>query len=248
MRVVVVGASSGLGRCIAVHLGQKGDRVALLARRKDRLEAAAKEAGPGAVPIACDVRSTDSCRTAIDEVVGALGGIDALVFATGVGTLGRIEELDVDTWRQTLDTNVIGASLITTAALPHLKVTSGVAAYLSSVQAGHGPVWPGLSSYAVSKAALDRLVDAWRAEHPSVGFTRVTVGECGGGEGDAQSGFTTGWDADLAGELAPGWITKGLMSGLLMDVQDLLRVLDAVLPLGANASIPSVTVMPRHQT
>ncbi len=248
MRTVVVGASSGLGRCIAAHLGQKGDRVALLARRKDRLDAAAEEAGLGAIPIVCDVTSADACRGAIEQVVGELGGIDALVFATGVGTLGRIEDLDVDTWRQTLDTNVIGASLITAAALPHLKETRGVAAYLSSVQAGLGPVWPGLSSYAVSKAALDRLVDAWRAEHPSVGFTRVTVGECGGGEGDAQSGFATGWDPELAGELASGWISKGLMSGLLMDVGDLLRVLDAILPLGADASIPTVTVMPRHQT
>ena len=49
-RVVVVGASSGLGRCVAIGLGQRGDKVALLARRKDRLDAAAEEAGPTPSP------------------------------------------------------------------------------------------------------------------------------------------------------------------------------------------------------
>ena len=64
--------------------------------------------------------------------------------------------------------------------------SGGTAAYLSSVSASLTPPWPGLGAYAVSKAALDKLVEAWRAEHPHVGFTRVVVGDCGGGEGDAQ--------------------------------------------------------------
>ena len=54
MRVIVVGASSGLGRCIAVGLAQRGAQVALMARRRERLVAAAEEAGNGAVAIACD--------------------------------------------------------------------------------------------------------------------------------------------------------------------------------------------------
>jgi NADP-dependent 3-hydroxy acid dehydrogenase YdfG len=62
MRTVVVGASSGLGRCIAIGLGQRGAKVALLARRKDKLAAAAKEAGGGAVAIVCDVTDPSSCR------------------------------------------------------------------------------------------------------------------------------------------------------------------------------------------
>ena len=60
MRTVVVGASSGLGRCIAVGLGRRGARVALLARRQERLVEAAREAGPEAVAIACDVTQPSS--------------------------------------------------------------------------------------------------------------------------------------------------------------------------------------------
>ena len=54
-RTVVVGASSGLGRCIGIGLAQRGDQVALLARRRERIEAAAKEAGPAAIAVECDI-------------------------------------------------------------------------------------------------------------------------------------------------------------------------------------------------
>lgn len=247
MRAVVVGASSGLGRCIATHLGQEGASVALLARRKDRLADAAAEAGAGAVAIACDVTDESSCRSAIGEAAGTLGGIDSLVYAAGVGSLQRIADIHADAWRWAFETNVIGASLITAAAVPHLEASSGVAAYLSSVQSSMTPPWPGMATYSVSKAALDKLVEAWRAEHPKVGFTRVVVGECAGGEGASQSGFATDWDGELASEVMPQWIARNYMTGLLMEVDELLRVMDNVLALGATASIPSVTIMPRHQ-
>ena len=81
------------------------------------------------------------------------------------------------------DTNVIGAAQITTAALPHLTATKGTAMYLSSVSVSLTPPWPGLGAYVVSKAALDKLVEAWRVEEPSVNFTRCIVGHCGGGAG-----------------------------------------------------------------
>src|SRR5262245_57922986 len=63
-RVAVIGASGGLGRCIAIGLAQRGARVALLARRRTRLEDAAKEAGPGSVAIECDITDEASCRSA----------------------------------------------------------------------------------------------------------------------------------------------------------------------------------------
>ncbi len=246
MRVVVVGASSGLGRCIAVGLGRRGEQVALLARRKDRLEDAAAEAGPGAVAVACDVTDEESCRAAITGAAGALGGIDGLVYATGIGPLVRLADTDAATWRRTFDTNVIGASLVTAAALPHLAASQGTAAYLSSISASHTPPWPGLGAYAVSKAALDKLVEAWRAEHPQIGFTRVTVGDCAGGEGDAMTGFNADWDMDLVTEVAPIWLAREYIAGALLEVDELVRVVESVLRLGSSASIPSVTVVPRR--
>jgi NAD(P)-dependent dehydrogenase (short-subunit alcohol dehydrogenase family) len=247
VKAVVVGASSGLGRCIGVGLARRGNDVALLARRYDRLVNAAKEAGAGALAIACDVTDSSSCQAAIYEAARALEGIDALVYATGVGPLARLVDIDADAWRNTLETNVIGAALVTGAALPYLTSSGGVAAYLSSVSASVTPPWPGLGAYSVSKAALDKLVEAWRNEYPKVGFTRVVVGDCAGGEGDSLSGFASGWDRALAGKLYPLWLERNYMSGSLLDVEILVRVVETVLQCGAAASVPSVTVLPRPQ-
>ena len=244
MRTVVVGASSGLGRCIGIGLAQRGAQTALLARRQQRLEGAAKEAGPGTLAITCDVTDTDSCRSALNQAADGLGGIDALVYAPGVGPLVRLADMDADTWRYVFDTNVIGAALMTAAALPYLTESSGTAVYLSSVSASVTPPWPGLGAYAVSKAALDTLVEAWRAEHPSVGFSRVVVGECMGGEGDSVPGFADGWDQDLAAEVMPLWFARNYMSGSFVGVEDLINVVDTVLRHDGVA-ISSVTVAPR---
>jgi len=245
VRTVVVGASSGLGRCIGIGLAQRGARVALLARRRERLEAAAREAGSGTLAIACDVTDETSCRSGIVEAATELGGIDALVYTPAVGPLARLVDTDAQTWRRVFDTNVTGAAVVTAAAIPYLTDTAGVAVYLSSVSASLTPPWPGLGAYIVSKAALDKLVDAWRAEHPDVAFTRLVVGDCAGGEGDAQTGFTTGWDPDLAAELAPIWVERRYISGSLIAVEQLVDVVDAVLHSGATLSMPSVTVAPR---
>jgi NADP-dependent 3-hydroxy acid dehydrogenase YdfG len=245
VRTVILGASSGLGRCIGIGLAQRGARVALLARRRGRLDDAAKEAGSGAVAVTCDVTDEASCRSAIAEAAAELGGIDALVYTTGIGPLARLADTDAETWRRVFDTNVTGAALATAAALPHLTAAAGTAVYLSSVSASLTPPWPGLGAYVVSKAALDKLVEAWRVEHPDVGFTRLTVGDCGGGEGDSRTGFADGWDPQLAAELAPVWMARSYLSGSLIDVEHLVAVVESVLRGGATLSMPSVTVAPR---
>jgi NAD(P)-dependent dehydrogenase (short-subunit alcohol dehydrogenase family) len=245
VRAVIVGASSGLGRCIGIGLAQRGARVALLARRRERLERAAREAGSGALAIECDVTDAGSCRAAIAAAANELGGIDALVYAPAVGHLARLVDIDADTWRRSFDTNVIGAAMVTAAAIPHLSAAEGRAVYLSSVSASLTPPWPGLGAYVVSKAALDKLVEAWRAEHAAVGFTRLVVGDCGGGTGESQTGFTQGWDPALGAELGPIWVQRGLLSGALIDVEDLVGVVDAILRTGPTVSLLSVTVAPR---
>lgn len=219
--------------------------MALLARRRERLDDAAKDAGPGTIAIACDVTDETSSRAAIAEAAAALGGIDALVYAPGIGPLLRLVDTDAGTWRKVFDTNVIGASLVTRAALDQLRESHGTAVYLSSVSASMTPPWPGLGAYAVSKAALDKLVEAWRAEHPDVAFTRLVVGDCGGGEGDSMTEFASGWDTELAAEVMPEWMSRKYLAGSLIDVEHLVDMVDAVLRGGASMAVPSITVAPR---
>jgi len=245
VRTVVVGASSGLGRCIGVGLAQRGAHVALMARRRGRLDDAAKEAGPGTLVVECDVTDEGSCKAAVAEAAEGLGGIDALVYAPGIGPLVKLVDTDADTWRRVFETNVTGAALVTAAAIPHLTESAGAAIYLSSVSASQTPPWPGLGAYAVSKAALDKLVDAWRAEHPDVGFTRVIVGDCAGGEGDARTQFNEGWDMEVAAEVVPTWLSRNYIIGNLMDVDRMVAMVHALLKDGATLSVPSITLAPR---
>jgi NAD(P)-dependent dehydrogenase (short-subunit alcohol dehydrogenase family) len=246
MRVVVVGASSGLGRCLGIGLAQRGARVALLARRQELIDSAVAEAGDGALAVPCDVTDDGSCRAAIDRVVEELGGIDALLYCTGMGVLSKIEDLEPAIWEQVFATNVIGASQITRLALPHLRDANGAAAYLSSVSASLTSPWPGLASYTVTKAALDKLVEAWRAEHPEIGFTRIIVGECAGGEGEGVSQLMAEWDGDLTMEMFPVWSARGLITDKLMDVDHFVGAVDNVLRSGATTTIPSIAITPRR--
>lgn len=239
-RTVVVGASSGLGRCIGVGLAQRGHQVALLARRRDRIETAAREAGPDAFAVECDVTDQASAQSGIEAAARALGGIDNLVYSPAISPLAPLAQTDAQTWRHVFDTNVIGASLVTAAAVPHLSTASGKVIYLSSDAGTFGPPWPGLGAYGVSKAALERLVEAWRAEHPGIGFTNLIVGECAGGEGDAQTGMNAGWDRELAMQAYPLWVSRGCMPGRLMPVADLVEVVHTILRTNASTSMPVV--------
>lgn len=244
-RVVVVGASSGLGRCIALGLAKRGSQVAMLARRLGRLEAAAQEAGDGAYPIACDVTDETSCRNAVDQAAVALGGIDGLVYSTGVITIMPVEELGAAAWARLFATNVTGASLVTAAALPHLAAAGGSAVYLSSVSASVGPPWPFLGGYAASKAALDKMIEAWRVEHPDVGFTRLVMGDCLGGEGDSATGSLAGNDPGHIGRAVDEWQRLGYLTGHFIDVEDLVDVTVSTLNCGLSSAIPSLTLVPR---
>jgi NAD(P)-dependent dehydrogenase (short-subunit alcohol dehydrogenase family) len=245
LRVAVVGASSGLGRCIGTGLAQRGAHVALLARRYDRLAVAAKEAGNGAVAVACDVTIAANCQKAMSEVVGELGGLDALVYTSGVGVLAPLREVTAEQWEQLFATNVTGASLVTAAAAPHLAAAAGSAVYLSSLSASYTTPWPMLGSYAVTKAALDKLVEAWRIEYPEIGFTRLAVGDSLGGTGDAQTEFNKSWDPKALETAIRYWMDNKYMLGGLVDAEHLVHVVNAVIRCGNSSFIPYLTLAPR---
>ena len=107
MRVLVVGASAGIGRAIAVEVARAGARVAVAARRADRLAELAGELDQ-AFPVALDVSDPASCRAGVAEAVEVLDSLDALVYAVGTATLTRVADVDAELWRKTFETNVTG--------------------------------------------------------------------------------------------------------------------------------------------
>lgn len=200
-RVLIVGASSGIGRTLGLQAAAEGARVAFAARRGELVAAAAADAGPGAVGLTCDARDEGSCRAVVADAVDALGGLDALVYATAIDRLVRIADAGADTWHDTFATNVFGAGLVTAAALPHLREAKGRAVYVSASSVDR-PL-PGMGVSAASKAALETMVRAWQSEHPDLCFATVRVGSALG------TGVTDSWDRDLLVELSATWGALG---------------------------------------
>jgi NADP-dependent 3-hydroxy acid dehydrogenase YdfG len=120
---LVTGASSGIGEATSLALAEEGAAVALVARRKDRLEALAERVGAGggtAVVIAADVREQQEAERAVATAVAELGRLDTLVNNAGVMLLGPIVGAPIEEWRQMVELNLLGLLYCTHAALPHL--------------------------------------------------------------------------------------------------------------------------------
>jgi NADP-dependent 3-hydroxy acid dehydrogenase YdfG len=118
---LVTGASSGIGEATAAVLAQEGARVALVARRKDRLEALAERiGGKGSLVIESDVTNPDQAAGAVERTVSEMGRLDILVNNAGVMLLGPIMDAPVEEWERMVQVNLLGLLYCTHAALPHL--------------------------------------------------------------------------------------------------------------------------------
>ena len=118
---LVTGASSGIGEATAVALAEEGAFVALVARRKDRLEALAERIGQDqSLVIEADVTDPDQARQAVDRTVATQGRLDTLVNNAGVMLLGPIVGAPIEEWQRMVHLNVLGLLYCTHAALPHL--------------------------------------------------------------------------------------------------------------------------------
>ena len=121
---LVTGASSGIGEATAVALAAAGARVAVAARRRERLDALVErigKAGGEAVAITADVADPDGATRMVDEACERLGQLDILVNNAGVMYLEPTAEADLKRWRHMLELNVLGLIAASQAALPGMR-------------------------------------------------------------------------------------------------------------------------------
>jgi NADP-dependent 3-hydroxy acid dehydrogenase YdfG len=172
---VITGASSGIGAATARALAKHGYRLALLARRVERLEELAGELGEAAVAIAADVTDRESMVAAADQVKHDLGGADLLVNNAGVMLLGPFGTEQRNEARQMVEVNLLGAMTATEVFLDQLRDGGGDLVNISSV-AGR-TARAGNAAYAATKWGMNGWSEALRQElQPDI---RVTVIEPG---------------------------------------------------------------------
>lgn len=164
--VVITGASSGLGEATARHLAQQGARLAIGARRFDRLDALERELkdyGGNVIAIKTDVTHAKQVQRLVDDAVKMYGRIDVLLNNAGLMPHSPLERGKIADWDRMIDVNIRGVLYGIAAAVPYMKnQMSGHIINVSSV-AGH-KVRPGSTVYAATKHAVRVITEGLRQE------------------------------------------------------------------------------------
>ena len=171
--ILITGASSGIGAALAREYDRRGHRVALLARRVDRIQSLAHELRD-ARGIACDVCDDASVERAFDEVEDAFGRIDVVVANAGVGVAGLFEDIDPADWDRCIDVNLRGTINTVLPALERMCAQrSGSIVLMASLSGLTGT--PLLTPYAATKSAIVGLGAGLRPEAARHGIGVTTV-------------------------------------------------------------------------
>lgn len=221
-RVLVVGASSGIGQALALAAGTAGAHVALGARRLERVEATAEEirrAGGDARAWRCDVTDATDCAALIEAAALFLGGIDTVLYLSGSSSLLRVADATPAQWHELLATNLVGAATIVARALDHLRAAVDPVVVVTTTTMGDHP-WPWLTVYGSTKAALAEMARGLRHEEPGLRVLCVAVGP-------TITDFAEGWDPDTATAAFSAWAAGDMMHYGVLEATDMAAAIIA---------------------
>jgi NADP-dependent 3-hydroxy acid dehydrogenase YdfG len=174
---LVTGASSGFGEATALLLAQAGAKVAVCARRRDRLEALAQRIGGDVLVVEADLSQEAEAARAVRETEAHFGRLDILINNAGVMYLGPIQTADLGKWRHMFDLNVMGLMAATQAALPGMRARKD--GHVVNISSTAGRIAnPGAGGYSGTKFAVNAFSESLRKEVYADNI-RVTVIEPG---------------------------------------------------------------------
>lgn len=180
LRTIITGASSGIGREIALELARQGGDSVLLARRQEKLQSLADEVAantslPGKVEIVSgDVTNPEIRSAAIEKAQSAFGGLDALVNNAGIGSFGRFIEGETERLRQIMEVNFFAAVELIRESLPALQAgNSPIIVNVGSILGHRG--LPRMHEYCSSKFALQGFTQSLRVELRRIGIDVLMV-------------------------------------------------------------------------
>ncbi|MGA9333442.1 MAG: SDR family NAD(P)-dependent oxidoreductase [Rudaea sp.] len=163
---LITGASSGIGAATARVLAGAGAKVAITARRKDRLDKIVdelKQSGAQVLAIPADLLREDENRRIVAETEGHFGRLDILVNNAGVMHLSPIDSAEPDDWRRMLELNVLGLMVSSQAALPGMRKRGG--GHIVNISSTAGRIAnPNAAGYAASKFGVVAFSEALRRE------------------------------------------------------------------------------------
>lgn len=171
--VLVTGASSGIGQATALALSKAGARVAVGARRADRLKTLAEDAPGEVLVLELDVTDRLSVRDAVAATIEHFGALDALVNNAGVMLSGMILDADTTEWTRMVETNLLGSMYAVHAALPHLLESKGAVVQISSTSGRAASAASGV--YAATKFGITAFSEALRQEVTTQGVRVIVV-------------------------------------------------------------------------
>jgi NADP-dependent 3-hydroxy acid dehydrogenase YdfG len=240
---VVTGASAGIGRAIAVGLGELGWTVGLGARRVDQLDETAKlVADVGGTPLVHPLDVTDS--QSIDDFCASVrdqaGTIDVLVNNAGTALPGAIHEMSDDDHRRIIETNLLGPILLTGRVVAGLRADArpGDIVFISSDASEHKR--PHLATYGSTKTGVETFAQTLALECEGVGIRSSIVRV-----GPTLTGFADDWDLSIFEELMPRWQRFGIQRHFnTMQPEDVARAVVTVVTAPAHMWVPIVEVQP----
>ena len=179
-RIVITGASSGIGQSLAWITAEKGGSLVLASRNVDRLRDTASQIKkvfpetPEPLALRCDVADSRSVHNLIDAATRRLGGIDILINNAGISVYGDMERTSMEDFESLFDVNFFGPLYGMFEIIPQMKAKNqGIIVNIASLAAIHGA--PYLGAYGASKAALAVLGQALRAELSEYGIKIINV-------------------------------------------------------------------------
>ncbi|MFF4545129.1 SDR family oxidoreductase [Streptomyces sp. NPDC001435] len=242
---VVTGASSGIGEASAEHLAELGARVAVLARRAERLDdlvSRIEKNGGRALALAVDVTDAAAVRAAAVRVSAELGGADLLFNNAGVMLPAPVEQVAADQWQHQIDLNITGLMNVIGAFTPQLVAAAGergVADLINTSSIAARNVFPTFAVYSATKAYVTHLSRHLRAE---LGAKNVRVAAI-------EPGIVgTELQNHVTDEGALAWLEGSRQTIDWLTPQDIARTIGFIASLPARVNLQQVTVMPTAQT
>jgi short-subunit dehydrogenase len=168
---IITGASSGIGRALALEMSSRGALVVLAARSGDKLKLLEEEiAGRGgqAFSIVTDVSSEKDCEAMVNATIDKYGKLDILINNAGISMRALFDEVKLDVIRKVMDINFWGTVYCTKYALPHLLKSKGTVAGISSIAGYKG--LPARTGYSASKFAMQGFLEVLRIENMKKGL------------------------------------------------------------------------------